>query len=176
LPLTILIGLGQAMTWTVADRTPVFRRVGRSFGGVSVFVALLIFAAASFQPAHAIQIPSDGEQDVLVRTTLMTFNDANMTGNYAVLLAKASRQFQSQITADKLATAFAPFRTNELFFESAVSAHCDPSGKPTIDSVGALVLAGVLKTEEMQVKYRLRFVQNGKEWKLLGINVDAKKL
>ena len=130
----------------------------------------------SLAPAHAIQIPSDGEQDVLIRTTLTTFNDANMTGNYAVLLAKASRQFQSQITAEKLATAFAPFRTNELFFEGAVSAHCDPSDKPTIDSEGALVLVGVLKTDDMQVKYRLRFVQNGKIWKLLGINVDAKKL
>jgi len=28
----------------------------------------------------------------------------------------------------------------------------------------------------MQVKYRLRFVQNSKLWKLLGINVDAKKI
>jgi len=38
------------------------------------------------------------------------------------------------------------------------------------------VLVGVLKTDDMQVKYRLRFVQNGKIWKLLGINVDAKRL
>jgi hypothetical protein len=176
LPETILIGLGQAMTRMFADRTSVFRRVGRSCGGLSVFVALLILAAASLQPAHAIQIPSDGEQDVLVRTTLMTFNDANMTGNYAVLLAKASRQFQSQITVEKLASAFEPFRNSELFFENAVTVHCDPSDKPTIDQEGALVLTGVLKTDDMQVKYRLRFVQNGKAWKLLGINVDAKKL
>ena len=164
------------MKWMFADRTSVFPGFGRSFGRVSVFVAFLVVAAVALAPAHAIQIPSDGEQDVLIRTTLMTFNDANMTGNYAVLLAKASRQFQSQITAEKLATAFAPFRTNELFFEGAVSAHCDPSDKPTIDSEGALVLAGILKTDDMQVKYRLRFVQNGKIWKLLGINVDAKKL
>ena len=168
------MGWGQAMKWMIADRTSVFRRFGGPFGGLSVFVAFLVLAATS--PAHAIQIPSDGEQDVLIRTTLMTFNDANMTGDYAILLAKASRQFQSQITVDKLATAFAPFRTNELFFEGAVSAHCDSSEKPTIDQEGALVLAGVLKTDDMQVKYRLRFVQNGKMWKLLGINVDAKKI
>lgn len=164
------------MKWMIADRTPVFRRLGRPLGGLSVIVAFLILAAASLAPAHAVQLPSDDEQDVLVRTTLMTFNDANMTGNYAVLLAKASRQFQSQITAEKLMTAFAPFRTNELFFEGAVSAHCDSSEKPTIDQQGALVLAGVLKSDDMQVKYRLRFVQNGKAWKLLGINVDARKL
>ena len=90
---------GQAMKWMFADRTSVFPGFGRSFGRVSVFVAFLVVAAVSLAPAHAIQIPSDGEQDVLIRTTLMTFNDANMTGNYAVLLAKASRQFQSQITA-----------------------------------------------------------------------------
>ncbi len=45
-----------------------------------------------------------------------------------------------------------------------------------IDQEGALVLAGMIKTDDMQVKYRLRFVQNGRFWKLLGINVDAKKL
>jgi hypothetical protein len=164
------------MTRMFADRTPVFRTLGRSFGGVSVFVAFLILAAASLVPAHAIQIPSDDDRDVLIRTTLMTFNDANMTGNYAILLAKASRQFQSQITAEKLATAFEAFRTNELFFEGVVSEDYDSSEKPTIDSEGALVLSGVFKTDDMQVKYRLRFVQNGKVWKLLGINVDAKKL
>jgi len=159
-----------------ADRTLVFRRAGRSLCGVGVVVALLILAAVSLRPAHAIQIPSDDEQDVLVRTTLMTFNDANMTGNYAVLLAKSSKQFQTQITAEKLASAFEAFRTNELFFENAVNARRDSAEKPSIDPEGALVLAGMLKTGDMQVKYRLRFVQNGKLWKLLGINVDAKKL
>jgi hypothetical protein len=164
------------MKWIFADRMLVFRRFGRPVGGLSVFVAVLVLVACSLQPARAVQIPSDGEQDVLVRTTLMTFNDANMTGNYAVLMAKASRQFQSQITVEKLSSAFEPFRNNELFFEGAVDAHYDPSEKPTIDADGALVLIGMVKTDEMQLKYRLRFVQNGKTWKLLGINVDAKKL
>ncbi len=164
------------MTRMFADRRPVFPRVGRSLGRVGVILALLILSAAPLPPAHAIQIPSDDEQDVLIRTTLMTFNDANMTGNYAVLLAKSSRQFQTQITAEKLSSAFEPFRTNELFFEGAVDAHRDSSEKPVIDQEGALVLAGMIKTDDMQVKYRLRFVQNGRFWKLLGINVDAKKL
>jgi hypothetical protein len=170
------MGWGQTMTRMFADRTPVFRCFGRPLGGVGVFILFLILAAAWLAPARAIQIPSADDQDVLIRTTLMTFNDANMTGNYAVLLAKASRQFQSQVTADKLSAAFEPFRNNELFFESVVDAHRDSAQKPTIDSEGALVLVGVLKSDDMQVKYRLRFVQNGKAWKLLGINVDARKL
>ncbi len=44
---------------------------------------------------------------------------------------------------------------------------------PKIDHDGALVLAGVFKTDELEVKYSLRFVKNDDAWKILGINVDA---
>ncbi|HTB04968.1 MAG TPA: hypothetical protein VK804_31230 [Bradyrhizobium sp.] len=142
----------------------------------SIVAALLILIAASLSPARAAEIPSDDEQDVLIRSTLMTFNDANMTGNYAVLAAKASKQFQAQLPVDKLASAFESFRKNELFFEGVVSADYDSYEKASFDSDGALVLAGVFKTGDIQVKYRLRFVQDGNAWKILGINVDANKL
>ena len=142
----------------------------------SIVAALLILIAASLSSARAAEIPSDDEQDVLIRSTLMTFNDANMTGNYAVLAAKASKQFQAQLPVDKLASAFESFRKNELFFEGVVSADYDSYEKASFDSDGALVLAGVFKTGDIQVKYRLRFVQDGNAWKILGINVDANKL
>jgi len=148
----------------------------RSFDPAGCIVALLVLIALSFSPAYAAEIPSDDEQDVLIRTTLMTFNDANMTGNYAVLLAKGSKQFQSQFPAEQLSSAFEAFRKNELFFEDVATADYDSYEKAKLDSEGALVLAGVFKTDDMQVKYRLRFVQNSKIWKFLGINVDASKL
>jgi hypothetical protein len=168
--------LEEAMKLTSVFPTLIHRIKKEPRALAGIVIAMLMMAGASLAPAHATAIPSEAEQDVLVRATLATFNDANMTGNYAVLVAKASRQFQSEITPDKLAAAFAPFRTNELFFEGVVDAHSDSAEKPTIDQEGALVLAGVLKTDEMQVKYKLRFAQNGKEWKLLGINVDAKRI
>ena len=136
----------------------------------------MVLLAGSISPVYSVEIPSDDEQDVLIRTTLMTFNDANMTGNYAVLLAKASKQFQSQFTTDQLVTSFESFRQNELFFEDAITADYDSFEKAKLDKEGALVLAGVFKTDDLQVKYRLRFVQNTKVWKILGINVDASKL
>jgi len=67
------------------------------------------------------------------------------------------------------------FRKSELYFEDVVTADYDSYEKATIDGDGALVLAGVFKTDDMQVKYRIRYVQNNKVWKLLGINVDATK-
>ena len=139
----------------------------------SCIIALLALAMMSLAPAFAADIPSDDDQDVLIRSTLMTFNDANMTNNYAVLFAKASKQFQTQITLEKMQSAFEAFRKNELYFEDVVTADYDSYDKATIDGEGALVLAGVFKTDDMQVKYRIRYVQNNKLWKLLGINVDA---
>ena len=141
----------------------------------SCIVALFALTLAWMQPALAADIPDDDSQDVLIRTTLLTFNDANMTNNYAIMLARSSKQFQSQFTADKLTTAFEKFRTNKLFFEEVATADYDSSEKAVIDKEGALVLVGVFKTDDLQVKYNLRFVKNDDAWKMLGINVDATK-
>src|ERR1700684_3803813 len=129
-------------------------------------IALIALMVISLGSAFAASVPDDDDQDVLIRTTLMTFNDANMTNNYSVLLAKASKELQSQISAEQLQTAFAGFRQNELFFEDVVTADYDSFEKAKIDNEGALVLVGVFKTDDMQVKYNLRFKQNNKSWKL----------
>jgi hypothetical protein len=161
---------------SISGWTAVLRSFARRLVGSSTFILFLLLATASLRPACAADIPSDDEQDVLVRTTLMTFNDANMTGNYAVLMAKSSKQFQEQISAEKLATMAEHFRTDKLFFESIVSEDYGSTEKAKIDAEGVLFLAGVLKSDEMQVTYKLRFIQSGNVWKLLGINVNAKKL
>lgn len=140
-----------------------------------LIVSLFVLLAAPLSPAFAVDLPNDDEQDVLIRSTLMTFNDANMTGNYSVLLAKAAPQFQAQFTADKLAASFEQFRKSELYFEDVVTADYDSSEKAKLDTDGALLLVGAFKTDELTVKYKLRFAQTNKVWKVIGIDVDAKK-
>ena len=137
-------------------------------------VSLLALAIVSIPAAFAAEIPSDRDQDVMIRSTLATFNDANMSNNYAVLLSKASRQLQSQFTPEKLQGNFAVFRDKQIFFEDIVTAPRE-SSEAKIDEEGALVLTGALRADEMLVKYRLRFVPNNKIWKLIGINVDTSK-
>jgi hypothetical protein len=164
------------MQWMFADRTLVFRRLGRPQAAIAVFVAFLILIVAPLQRAYAIQLPSEDEQDVLVRSALMTFNDANMSGDYAVLWSKVSRQFQTQVPVEKFAPAFEKFRTNALFFESIINKKYESREKPVIDANGVLTLAGAIKSDEMRVKYQLRLVQNEKAWKLIGINVDVTRI
>src|SRR5436190_7174973 len=137
--------------------------------------SLLASAIVSIPSAFAVEIPSDHDQDVMIRSTLATFNDANMSNNYAVMWSKASRQLQVQVTPEKFQTAFAVFRDKQIFFEEIVTADRESSEKAKIDEEGVLVLAGAFKTDEMLVKYRLRYALNSKIWKLLGINVDTTK-
>lgn len=138
-----------------------------------MLAAIIIIAIA---PAHAASVPSDDEQEILIRTTLMTFNDANMTGNYSVLHAKASREVQAQLSVEQLFEAFKPFRTNRLFFEEIVYEDYDSYEDAKFDADGALVLAGVFKTANIKVAYRLKFLKNDTIWKWSGINVNADKL
>ena len=135
--------------------------------------SLFALAFLSIPSAFAADIPSERDQDVMIRSTLATFNDANMANNYTVLMAKASRQLQMQVTQEKFQTVFASFRDKQLFFEDIITASRDSSEAARFDDEGALVLAGTFKTEEWKVKYSLRFVLNAKVWKLLGLNVNT---
>ena len=143
-----------------------------------VVLALIAAVAISgaFTQAKAASLPSDDEQEILIRTTLLTFNDANMTGNYSVLHAKASKELQAQLSIEKLFETFKPFRTNRLFFEDIVYEDYDSYEDAKFDSDGALVLAGVFKTDREKVSYRLEFVNNDAIWKWSGIRVNADKL
>lgn len=147
----------------------------RFFTALALVMSLSFLSAMSLSPAYAIDLPTDDEQDVLVRTTLMTFNDANITGNYSVLLAKASKQFREQMTVEKLTAAFESFRSKKLFFEGIITDDYESQQKAKLDSEGALVLAGEFKNDDVQLKYKLRFAQDSDAWKVIGIDVDAKK-
>src|SRR5690242_21693488 len=75
-------------------------------------IAALIALAA---PARAENtVPSAQLQEILIKTSLLTLNDANITGNYAVLHAKLAKPFRDQFTPDKLKQAFKGFADQKL--------------------------------------------------------------
>jgi hypothetical protein len=91
-------------------------------------VALFAVTFVSLAPAFAADIPDDDDQDILIRNTLMTFNDANRSGNYSVFMAKASKEFQAQYTAEKMAAAFESFSKGKLDMSDVVTADYDRPG------------------------------------------------
>ncbi len=110
----------------------------RLCGRNSLGAIMLALAMSLVTPAFSATLPTDNEQEILVKTTLMTFNDANLTGNYSVLFDKSSKAFRSQVTAEKLSEAFKVFRTKNVNLESIVADEIDSSKDPKIDGDGVL--------------------------------------
>jgi len=145
------------------------------FGAKALSVLAAVLAMSSFNPAYSAPVPTDDEQEVLIKTTLMTFNDANLTGNYSILFDKASKPFRTQLSVEKLAESFKASRTNKIDLSSIVSSDMDSTNKATIDGDGVLNLKGRFKDDDKRIRFDLNFVNEGGSWKMLGINVNYKE-
>jgi hypothetical protein len=151
------------------------QRGSRKFLRLAAAASLLLLLAMLWSPTRSFgaKLLSEDEEEILIKTTLMTFNDANLTGNYSVLHAKSSRQLQDQVSVEKLTAAFQKFRDMRLNIESVVSDDIVLTESKT-NSDGVLELVGMFKDDDKKIKYDLKFVKNDGIWRLLGINVNYK--
>jgi hypothetical protein len=123
-------------------------------------------------PAPATAPPVGPEQALyLVRSTLMTLNDANRTGNYTVLRDIASPDFASHNTAADLATIFANLRRRNL--DLFAVALLDPrfASAPALDHDGRLRITGAFPTRPLEIHFDLTFALSQGQWKLFAISV-----
>jgi hypothetical protein len=130
-------------------------------------------ASLAIGSARAQALPTPLDQEVLVKTTLLTFNDANVTGNYTVLHDKLSKPFHDQFDADKLKTGFKDFADKHVNFAVIAAKPIIPTGDAKIDSEGVLLLDGYFDTTPKKVKYQLKFIRSEGEWKAYAIKVDV---
>ena len=133
-------------------------------------IALMLMASVA-QAQN--KVPSERALEALVKTTLLTFNDANVTGNYEVFHAKLSKPFREQFSVERLARRFQEFSKKHVDFDiiAALKPGYDPS--PKVDDDGKLLVKGSFPTEPLQVYFNLEFIPSDGEWKLIGINVKV---
>ena len=139
-------------------------------------VGVLVGALLLFAPAQAEdKIPSPFLQEVLIKTTLLTLNDANITGNYTVLHAKAAKPMREQFTPDKLKQIFKGFGEQKIDWSVIAAKTPITTSETKIDERGALVLRGRFDTSPNWVIYQLDFLPSEGEWKPIKLNVDVRK-
>ena len=118
-------------------------------------------------------LPAPAEQEILAKTTILTLNDANLTGDYEVLHAKLSKPFRDQFDADKLAETFKDFVDKHLDLSPIADRPAVADAEAKIDDEGVLTLQGHFATAPKHVKYRLDFIRSDGGWKPVGIKVDV---
>jgi hypothetical protein len=125
-------------------------------------------AAAPVQPS----LPVTLEQALyLIRSTLLTLNDANRTGNYTVLRDLAAPDFQARNTAADLALNFLDLRRRNFDLYGAALLAPQFTEAPALDQRGMLRLAGYIATQPQQIKFDLVFQITAGQWRLFGIGV-----
>ncbi len=136
----------------------------------SVIVAMTTLAAW----AQASEIPTAKVEEVMVKTSLLTLNDANLTGNYDVLYAKMAKRFRERFTAETLKEAFKSFAGHHI--DAIAGMAIVPASNPEIDDNGALHLRGYFDTTPSRLSYELDYTVSEGEWKLIAIDVKVRSV
>jgi hypothetical protein len=116
--------------------------------------------------------PTSVEQTLyLIRSSLLTLNDANRSGNYTVLRDLAAPDFQARNSAADLAQIFASLRRRNFDLFAAAVIAPQLTAAPVRDANGRLRLTGYFPTRPLQINFDLMFQVVGGQWRLLGIAV-----
>ena len=135
-------------------------------------------AAGQNQPAppaaRASQQPPPVSPDqalFLIRSTLLTLNDANRSGNYGVMRDLAAPDFQARNTAADLADVFSDLRRRKFDLYGAALLAPQLTAAPALDADKRLHLTGFFPTRPQQIDFDLSFEAVGGQWRLFGIAV-----
>ena len=142
----------------------------RSFAGVIA----LMFCAASPSLVHAQAVPNDAVLEVLVKSSMLTFNDANLTGNYTVLNAVGSKAFREQLPPEKLKAGFKEFAEKQIDLSPAILSKPVWTKPASINKDGLLTVEGHMDTAKFRVTYSFDYIMSDGDWKLIGLKVNTK--
>lgn len=134
--------------------------------------AVMLMVAAFPLKARALDMPSPFVQEVLVKSILVTLNDAVAADNFTVFHAKISKPFRDQFPPEKLRTVFKDLVEKHAVFDAIVASPVIPEEDARIDDKGVLRLKGRFDTAPKKVKYRLGFIPSDGQWKLSGVSID----
>jgi len=117
-------------------------------------------------------MPGPSAQEVLVKSILVTLNDAVATDNFTILHARISKPFRDQFPPEKLRAVFKDLVEKHAVFDAVVAEKMIADEDAKIDEQGVLKLKGRFQTSPKQVKYQLGFIQSEGAWKLSGVTID----
>jgi hypothetical protein len=121
---------------------------------------------------QAQKLPVPIEQALyLIRSALLTLNDANRSGNYSVLRDLAAPDFQAKNSAADLAQIFSNLRRQHVDLHPAALLAPQLTAAPALDEKGMLRLTGHFPTRPLQINFDLLFQNTGGEWRLFGISI-----
>ena len=141
--------------------------IARRVGGCVLLMLLALPAAAQSK------VPPARPLEALVKGSLMSLNDANLTGDYRVFHARLSEPFRKQYTPDRLKATFKEFNEKNVDIDIITAMAPTYDQPPYVDSEGRLIVRGYFPTEPSRVSFEMDFINGDGDWKLIRINVNV---
>ena len=110
----------------------------------------LLFTVSPIR-VHALDMPSPFVQEVLIKSILVTLNDAVASDNFTILHAKISKPFRDQFPPEKLRAVFKDLVEKHAVFDAVVASPVIAEEDARIDEKGVLRLKGRFDTTPKKV-------------------------
>ena len=134
-------------------------------------------SSATKADASKQEVPANDEAQEMTKATLLEFNKAVQQEDFTDFHDSISKAWQGQITPQKFNEAFAFFIENKIDISDISSLDADFSPSPEVkkeQGVDMLILEGEYDTKKT-TKFLLKYIPEGKEWKLISIRVNFAK-
>ena len=125
-------------------------------------------------PPPQVVMPGAEKLVTLIRTAVLTLNDAVQTGNFTVLRDTAAPGFREANTAARLSQVFSNLAQQHIDLSSIAVIAPQLAETPVIDpKTSMLRIKGWFPTQPMQINFVLVFQPVGGRWRVFGISVNA---
>jgi hypothetical protein len=111
---------------------------------------------------------------ILIRTSLLTLNDAILTGNFTVLRDRVAPSVRDQNPAHQLYRVFARLIEQRIDLRGTAILAPEMTDVPRIDDSGRLDLKGIFRAPDgTGLSFHLLFEQVRGQWSLYGASVNT---
>lgn len=125
------------------------------------------------QPVVGAALPPADVLENMVRSILVAVNQANFTGNYAVLHALGTRELQTRMTPQDLATSFEILRKKSVDLTLVLSHPVQFSTPPAVAKEGTLELSGSIPTKPHRVDFVITYFPVAGYWRVDGLTISV---
>src|SRR5205823_14298750 len=131
---------------------------------LAMTVAASIALPANAQPAQP--EPNGVQLLMMIKTTLIAYSQANMTGNYSVLRDLAAPAFQQVNSVARLSEIFREERNKNLDLSPVVLLRPELLRPVVVDERGLLNVEGYFPSKPQMVHFKLVFQSAAQRWQI----------
>jgi hypothetical protein len=120
-------------------------------------------------------LPDPDKIVLLIRTSLLTVNDAVQTGNFTVLRDKAAPSFRDGTTSASLAKSLESLAQQRIDLSAIAIIAPQLTDLPLLDSEGRLKLKGYFPGQPVGIAFDLTFEAVHGNWRLFALSIGLAK-